>query len=356
MRKSVRPFMSVVVICYNGADTLPAVLDSLMMQTYPKDRYEVILVDDASTDSTPKLASRYPGITYLRLGTNQGVSGARNAGLRICKGDVYVGSDDDCIADPDWLEKLAEVYEHSDPVGVGGNLVLLEANATLISRYLGMCDFYLGPRQEYTRQSHLKPWLRLVRYLKAGLQPASNGEDIVEVQELYGANSSFPVKELLAVGGWRKQMSGIEDRDICHRIRTEFPGRPFYQSTLARLTHTGGHKAGQYFMRPLRRGSMNLSFYKSVGQVPPVFPFPFLFILGCVAASYISLYWLALSLVLLPPVLYFWWPLRALRHRQPVTLLFAYFQLLEETVVMLGLLRGYASLRSKTGKAYAPEI
>jgi glycosyltransferase involved in cell wall biosynthesis len=355
MPSSKMPFMSIVVITYNGEAALASVLESLIQQTYPKDSYEIVLVDDGSTDSTPLIVANYPEVSYLRLETNQGISAARNAGLQFCHGEIYVNFDDDCIADSNWLEKLAEVYRQNDTIGVGGTLIMPESNAKLISRYLSMCDFYVGIRQDYTDETHLRPLLRLWRYLKAGFHSDFPESDLIEVNELYGANSSFPKKILQDVGGWQPKMSGIEDRDISYRIRLKYPGHSFHQTSAAKLMHSGSHSFSQYFMRPLRRGPMNLRFYKSIGQTPPVFPFPILYILVCLSAYLVPFYWLIISLFSLPLVLYFWWPVRAFRHRQFSVLVFAYFQLLEETVVMLGLVRSYLNLSVKDRRLYGPQ-
>jgi len=53
---------SIIVPVYNGADTLPACLEALVGQTYPREQYEVIVVNDGSTDATPQIAARYPSV------------------------------------------------------------------------------------------------------------------------------------------------------------------------------------------------------------------------------------------------------------------------------------------------------
>ncbi len=111
------PKVSVVVASYNGARTLKSCLDSLQRLNHPD--YEVILVDDGSTDETPELARAYPKIRYLRQ-DNYGLSVARNTGIRAASGEIVAFTDSDCRADEDWLRYLVGDLLNSDWVGCGG--------------------------------------------------------------------------------------------------------------------------------------------------------------------------------------------------------------------------------------------
>src|SRR4029453_5979781 len=94
------PFVSVIVCSYNGAPTLAAFLVSLGKLNYPA--YEVILVDDGSTDDTAQIAAQFPRVRYIHQ-SNHGLSQARNTGAAAAKGEVFAYTDSDCMADVDWL-------------------------------------------------------------------------------------------------------------------------------------------------------------------------------------------------------------------------------------------------------------
>src|SRR6478672_6657883 len=95
------PVVSVVIPTHNRANLLNGAIDSVYQQEGIGEyfRIEVIVVDDASTDSTSEVVSRYPAIRYLKLSTNLGPAGARNAGIRASSGKYVALLDDDDI----WL-------------------------------------------------------------------------------------------------------------------------------------------------------------------------------------------------------------------------------------------------------------
>ncbi len=113
------PRVTVVVASYNGAPTLKACLQSLEGLNYPD--FEVILVDDGSTDSTPEIAALFPRIRNIRHEQNQGLSAARNTGIYAATGEIIAFTDSDCRADEDWLRYLVGDLLYSGFAGVGGH-------------------------------------------------------------------------------------------------------------------------------------------------------------------------------------------------------------------------------------------
>jgi GT2 family glycosyltransferase len=112
------PKVSVVVASYNGARTLKTCLESLTNLNYPD--YEVILVDDGSTDNTREIADAYPNIRNIRQ-PNLGLSGARDTGINAATGEVIAFTDSDCRADEDWLHYLVGDLLNGSFAGIGGH-------------------------------------------------------------------------------------------------------------------------------------------------------------------------------------------------------------------------------------------
>jgi glycosyltransferase involved in cell wall biosynthesis len=115
--------LSIVVCTYNRADMLATVLENLAGQTLSPDEFEILIVDNNSTDDTARIAqefcAKYPHFHYF-LEKNIGLSHARNRGLAEARG-VYVGyTDDDCRIPADWLEKAHRIATEHAPAIFGG--------------------------------------------------------------------------------------------------------------------------------------------------------------------------------------------------------------------------------------------
>jgi len=110
------PKISVVVCTYNGASTIRDTLEALRDLDYPA--FEVIVVNDGSTDETGQIASTYP---YRVIDEeNQGLSRARNTGIAAATGEIVAFIDDDAYPDPHWLRFLALSFMEDDYAAVGG--------------------------------------------------------------------------------------------------------------------------------------------------------------------------------------------------------------------------------------------
>ena len=110
------PRISVVVCTYNGSRTIRDCLDGMRRLRYPD--FEVIVVNDGSTDATPEIVREYD--VRLISTENRGLSSARNTGWREATGEIVAYIDDDAYPDPDWLTHLAATFLRGADVGVGG--------------------------------------------------------------------------------------------------------------------------------------------------------------------------------------------------------------------------------------------
>jgi len=119
-----KPLVSVIIPTYNRVDSLRRTLDSLSRQTYPLERYEVIVVDDGSGDRTPGIADAvYPFRFHYVRQQNQGDAAARNTGVRHSRAHVLVFVDDDIVVRQELLEGMVEVVDSTDPTLVVGTLL-----------------------------------------------------------------------------------------------------------------------------------------------------------------------------------------------------------------------------------------
>lgn len=117
------PDLTVVICTHNRAAYLPACLDSLLRQDLPRERYEIIVVDNASTDNTAEICRAYENRGVRRIFDSvPGLSRARNTGWRAARGELIAFLDDDAIACEGWLSAAWTAYRSLQPApgGLGG--------------------------------------------------------------------------------------------------------------------------------------------------------------------------------------------------------------------------------------------
>lgn len=182
------PRASVVVATYNGARTLEGCLKSLQALNYPD--YEVIVVDDGSTDRSGEIARAATGIRLVRQ-ENRGLSAARNAGIAAATGEWIAFTDDDCRVDEDWLHYLAQDLLSGGFDGIGGHNLL--------------------PADD-------SPTAAAVMASPGG--PAHVMLNDREAEHLPGCNMAFRKSALLAVGGFDPVFRKAgDDVDLCWRLQ-----------------------------------------------------------------------------------------------------------------------------------------
>jgi GT2 family glycosyltransferase len=109
---------TVVIPAYNAANHIEACLIALNHQTVPKERYQIIVVDDGSTDETADIVKRFD-VKYIHQ-PNAGPASARNLGAQIADGEIILFTDSDCVAEKDWIEQMVLPFEDSNVAGVKG--------------------------------------------------------------------------------------------------------------------------------------------------------------------------------------------------------------------------------------------
>lgn len=133
MRLSGKPKVSVVVVVYNGEETLSACLDSLMRLDFPEQDREIIVVDNNSTDCTKEIILKYP-VNYF-FEPNRGRGWARNCGVKNAQADFIAFIDSDCIAAVDWLKILFREILSDNSIGLCGGEILAYRPETIFEQY-----------------------------------------------------------------------------------------------------------------------------------------------------------------------------------------------------------------------------
>jgi cellulose synthase/poly-beta-1,6-N-acetylglucosamine synthase-like glycosyltransferase len=128
--------LSVVVAARNEENDLPLLLQSLEQQTYPPDLFEVLIVDDHSTDKTAAVAAPFLSerVRILQPGVPASQSSKKKAieaGVAAAKGSLIVITDADCLPPPEWLESMASFYQEKAPVFIAAPVKFLHNHSPL---------------------------------------------------------------------------------------------------------------------------------------------------------------------------------------------------------------------------------
>lgn len=123
-----KPLVSAIITTHNRANLLPRALDSVIVQSYKN--LEIIVVDDGSTDDTPKVIEKYgekDALKYIRLENSVGACRARNKGIEVASGEFVAGLDDDDKWHKDRIKALVSAYS-DDYAAVTSDTVMVHKN------------------------------------------------------------------------------------------------------------------------------------------------------------------------------------------------------------------------------------
>ncbi len=212
--------LCVVVCTYNGAQRIGACLAALMAQ---ETSVEIVVVDDGSHDGVAEVAAAFD-VTVEVLSENQGLSAARNHGIRVTSSALVAFCDDDCVPPPDWTTQLLATWNQvgAEVVGVGGE-VIGAGRSTLAERYLDDNN-PIAPLEFAMIDPSLSH--RLMRQVRQGapkglVNPASTA--YAPVASLVGANMSFRRDALDVIGGFDDSIRfGGDEEYVCTELRGAF--------------------------------------------------------------------------------------------------------------------------------------
>lgn len=183
------PFVSVIVLVLNMDETIGACLRALEELDFPKDNYEIIVVDGGSTDKTLDVVRKF-GVKVLK--EDRGIRGfARNYGIENAKGSIIAFLDADCIASEEWLRLLVEDHlAHPEVGAVGGGII------------------HSFPREG-----------KFTNLLVADNETEySVGSPMRYVSVIPTCNASFKKSVIEKIGLFNERLHNGEDTEICHRL------------------------------------------------------------------------------------------------------------------------------------------
>jgi glycosyltransferase involved in cell wall biosynthesis len=138
------PYLSVIVPAHQGQHVLPLSLNALVASALPRDKWwELIVVDDASTDDTPLVAAQYADTIVRLSGRPHGPAYARNRGFEVARGDIIVFIDADVCVHRDTLARFAELFANNPDIGGAfGSYDAHPAEPGFVSQYRNLLHHY----------------------------------------------------------------------------------------------------------------------------------------------------------------------------------------------------------------------
>jgi GT2 family glycosyltransferase len=253
-----KPFISVAIATYNRAGLLRQTLEGVTRQAYPKDRYEIIVIDNNSTDSTRQITEDFtdanPAPRYV-LERKQGLSCARNRVIAEARGDIIVFADDDILVEPDWLEQLATPFEQNPahpPAAVGGEVIPVFPNGlpAWIAAWHGPLALRpdtgpLGPRQ-FPMGANLA--IRRDVFAQAGLFNESLGR---QAGRLLGGEETEFLRRVRALGleVWFAPRAKVLHQLPASRTTLNYAARHAFDSARSRVIEKADASLGFHLSR-----------------------------------------------------------------------------------------------------------
>jgi glycosyltransferase involved in cell wall biosynthesis len=217
IRRADDELVSIIIICFNQAHFLQDAIRSALAQTAP--RFEIIVVDDGSTDNTSEVVRRFPLVSYMYQ-QNRGISAARNFGLRMSAGDSAVFLDaDDRLLPCAVAAGISCLRRYPDSGFVFGRYHKIDAEGAVISapnQHRDASDFYL----------------QLLHGNLIGMQ----------------STVMYPRAILDRTGGFDEKLRCCEDYELYLRIAREFPVRKHEQVVAEYRRHRGNMSRNYRFM------------------------------------------------------------------------------------------------------------
>lgn len=118
---------SLTIPCYNEEKTLPALLESINKLDYPRNDFEIIIIDNNCTDRTVEIAKKF-GVDKIVKEENQGLTWARQRGFLSAEGEIICCIDADCQLPKNWLKNASKFFNNSKVVAISGPYDYFDAN------------------------------------------------------------------------------------------------------------------------------------------------------------------------------------------------------------------------------------
>ncbi|MCU0666554.1 MAG: glycosyltransferase family 2 protein, partial [Candidatus Omnitrophica bacterium] len=145
-RKKTHPFVSIIIVNLNGEKYLKDCLGSLLNMKYPSDKFEIILVDNGSTDDSLEYTRKEFSVVKIIKNNENNYAKANNLGIKQSKGEYVALLNNDTKVEENWLIELLKVIESDNKIGAVGTKLLLPDGKIQNAGHIALPNFYWGER------------------------------------------------------------------------------------------------------------------------------------------------------------------------------------------------------------------
>jgi len=237
------PFVSVVVGIRNEEKFIEECIEALLNLDYPRNSYEIIVVDGMSADKTRDIVQKYP--VKLLLNERKNVAAARNLGVKNARGDLVAFTDGDCKVHPQWLKTLIrEMQDAPDDVMCFGGPNLIFDTDPVFGRVVG-----------YAQESFLG---------SGGSAQSKNSTKKRYVGSLPNCNAMYKKTAIQEVGGFDERFVVGQDGDLNYRIGKK--GNRFLYIPEAQVLHHRRGTLKSFSVRMFKYGMWMAELFKKHGE------------------------------------------------------------------------------------------
>lgn len=274
------PAISVVIAAHNAEATLARCLDAVTTLNHPS--YELIVVDDGSTDATLEVCKAYSDVRVIQMPPG-GPARARNIGIGLARGVIVAFTDSDCVPDRSWLREIEKCFASPEVAGVGGDQV--------------------SPSDETPFGREVQGFFKCIGFLTDYIKTSTT---LIETEHNPSCNAAYRKKVLEEVKGFDESLWPGEDLDLDIRLRSR--GYKLLYNPAAKVAHYRP-RTYRHLARMMRRyGACQWPLIQRYGLFRRIYYLPVLLIAGIVFLAGILFRDLqAWPLLLCPGLLAFFW-------------------------------------------------
>jgi poly-beta-1,6-N-acetyl-D-glucosamine synthase len=266
--------ISVIIPARNEEENIGALLQSLHQQHYPKDLYEIIVVDDHSTDDTASIVQQFSNVKLVQLtaaAINSYKKKAIETGIAAATGELIVTTDADCLAPPNWLQLIAAFKEEKQAVFIAAPVVI-DCNSSVVQVFQAM-DFMV--LQGITGAAVYK-----------GKMSMCNGANLA-----YERKSFYEVKGFAGID----TIASGDDMLLMHKIWKQYPEKVHYLKSKEAIVSTQPVKTWKAFFSQRIRWASKAKSYddkRIFAVLLLVYLFNFSFLVLLVSGFWCYHYWI----------------------------------------------------------------